>query len=80
MGFGPTRLSEKGGVATDESVNEEAHRRTGRSKSEFVYMLHSAKNIDSAMQTMLTDWLICMTRECFSQLTLGMAILLNNKE
>lgn len=54
-----------GGVATDESVNEEAHRRTGRSKSELVYMLHSAKNIDSAMQTMLTDWLICMTRECF---------------
>lgn len=46
-----------GGAATDESVNEEAHRRTGRSKSEFVYMLHSAKNIHSAMQTLLTDWL-----------------------
>lgn len=66
MGFGPTRLSERGGgVATNESVNEEAHRRTDRSKSEFVYMTHSAKNIDSAMQTMLTDWFISMTREFF---------------
>lgn len=58
----------QGGVATDESVDEEAHWRTDRTTDHFVYMVQSVKNFHSAMQATLTDWCFSVTQECFQRI------------